>query len=89
MAAHTIHISLARMTIEPNINIAQSLSAQAFAIMHEVAVQLSSAVQQRLESSGAVWEPPSSFNRKTTKYWVPNQFIFPLKVRACGCTTYP
>ncbi len=62
------------------VHVCLALTPKTSNIMHEVAVLISSAVQKRLESGAGEWVPPESFNRKTTKYWVNPESIFPLKV---------
>eukprot|EP00049_Salpingoeca_infusionum_P009624 m.163444 g.163444 ORF g.163444 m.163444 type:complete len:1093 (-) comp14385_c1_seq1:422-3700(-) len=47
-------------------------------ITHGLIVQLSEFYQRGLQSE-AVWQPPSSFSRKTTKYWVTPDFVAQLK----------
>ena len=50
--------------------------------MHELIVQLSQYYARRLDSNAGekAWEPPSSFARKTIKYWVAADNITRLKL---------
>eukprot|EP00730_Choanoeca_flexa_P004856 TRINITY_DN11821_c0_g1_i2.p1 TRINITY_DN11821_c0_g1~~TRINITY_DN11821_c0_g1_i2.p1 ORF type:complete len:910 (+),score=158.10 TRINITY_DN11821_c0_g1_i2:170-2731(+) len=52
---------------------------KAQSIMHGLMVQLSNFYWKHRESSDQDWDPPASFSRKTTKYWVKAEDVYKAK----------
>ena len=49
-------------------------------IMQELIVQLSMYYKRKLEGGTGSWDPPTSFERKTTKYWIDAEDVTKVKL---------